>query len=64
MNAFHAVSEFIVGDDWRPALGAVVGVAAAAAITAAGLPGWWALPAIVVMALWWSAGRVTARQDG
>ena len=52
-----AVYDFVVGDDWRAALGAVVAVGAAALLAAAGLPGWCVLPAIVILALWWSAGR-------
>ena len=52
-----AIYDFVVGDDWRAALGAMVAVAAAAGLAAIGLPGWCVLPALVIMALWWSAGR-------
>jgi hypothetical protein len=39
--------DFVVGDDWRLALGVVVGLAATAALSRAGLSAWWVLPVCV-----------------
>jgi hypothetical protein len=46
-----AIWEFIVGDDWRTAVGVVVALGLTAAITAAGVPAWWVMPIAVVMLL-------------
>src|SRR5207244_3174118 len=36
--------EFVVGDDWRIAVGVVVALAACAAVAASGAPAWWIVP--------------------
>ena len=55
MNRFgsmlFAVWEFVVGDDWRTALGVVVSLSVTAAIAAAGVPAWWVMPLAVVVLL-------------
>jgi hypothetical protein len=36
--------DFVVGDDWRAALGVVIALGATAALVAAGLNAWWLMP--------------------
>jgi hypothetical protein len=48
------VYEFLVGDDWRLAVGAVVAVAAVGFLVEIGLNAWWAVPSAVPATLWWS----------
>jgi hypothetical protein len=38
------VWEFVVGDDWRTALGVVVALALTALIAAVGISAWWVMP--------------------
>ena len=38
------VWDFIVGDDWRLALGVVVGLGATALLAGSGIVAWWVLP--------------------
>jgi hypothetical protein len=45
-----AIWDFVVGDDWRVAVGVVLVVGATALIAAAGAAAWW-LPPIAVIAL-------------
>jgi hypothetical protein len=42
--------DFIIGDDWRLALGVVLGLATTAALAHKGVSAWWVLPASVVVA--------------
>jgi hydrogenase/urease accessory protein HupE len=46
-----AVWEFVVGDDWRTALGVVLALGLTAAIAQAGVPAWWVVPVAVVALL-------------
>jgi hypothetical protein len=58
--------DFVVGDDWRVALGVAVALAATYGLSARGVPSWWVLPAAVVVVLplsLWRAAR-QARRDG
>lgn len=48
--------EFVVGDDWRVAVGIVVMLAATAALAGLGLPAWWLAP-IATLAILWRAVR-------
>jgi hypothetical protein len=52
--------DFVVGDDWRVALGvaAAIGVAAALATT---VDAWWVLPVAVPTLLWLSVRREAKR---
>jgi hypothetical protein len=43
--------DFIVGDDWRAALGIGVAIGLAAALAAAGVDAWWFLPVAVAAVL-------------
>ncbi|WUH92748.1 hypothetical protein OG900_23310 [Streptomyces sp. NBC_00433] len=42
--------DFVVGDDWRIALGVVLALGATAGLVAAGVNAWW-LPPVAVVAL-------------
>jgi hypothetical protein len=46
-----AVWEFVVGDDWRTAVGVVLALALTAAIAEAGVPAWWLIPIAVIVLL-------------
>ncbi|HSS04402.1 MAG TPA: hypothetical protein VLK89_04335 [Solirubrobacterales bacterium] len=56
-----AVWEFVVGDDWRVALGTVLTLGATALIAAAGLPAWWLAPVAVLAVLYRSVRRAAAQ---
>ncbi len=50
--------DFVVGDDWRVAVGVVVALALTYALsTATSIPGWWVLPVAVVILLTLSLRR-------
>jgi pilus assembly protein TadC len=44
------VLEFVVGEDWRVALGVVVTLGATALIATVGVPAWWIAP-IAILAI-------------
>jgi hypothetical protein len=43
--------DFVVGDDWRLALGVVVGLGLTALVAGLGVTAWWLLPALVAAML-------------
>jgi len=45
---FTGVWEFVVGDDWRSALGVVLALALTALLADAGLSAWWVMPPVVI----------------
>ena len=49
--------DFVVGDDWRAALGIVVAIAATAILAVAGVNAWWLMPVAVAVVLWLSLLR-------
>jgi hypothetical protein len=51
--------DFVVGDDWRAALGVVLAIAATAALVAAGVDAWWLMPIAVALVLALSLRRET-----
>jgi hypothetical protein len=53
--------DFIVGDDWRVALGVVIALAVTYGLSTAGIPSWWVLPLAVVILLPTSLWRVARR---
>ena len=55
--------DFVVGDDWRVAVGVVAALAGTAALAQARVPAWWLLPTAVVLLLALSLRRAarTAR---
>lgn len=54
---FLAAWDFIVGDDWRLALAAVVAIGLTAIVCALGVSAWWLAPLIALVALRWSLRR-------
>ena len=44
--------DFVVGDDWRVAVGVVIALAATGALAAVGFAAWWLLPAAVAVVLY------------
>jgi hypothetical protein len=55
----HFLWDFVVGDDWRAALGLAVAIAIAALLVAAGVNAWWLIPAAVPLVLALSLRRAT-----
>jgi hypothetical protein len=49
--------DFVVGDDWRIALGAAVALAATGIASHAAMPAWWIVPSAVVLVLTLSVWR-------
>jgi hypothetical protein len=52
--------DFIVGDDWRAAVGVIVALAITYGVGRTGAPSWWILPVAVVVVLpltLWQAAR-------
>lgn len=59
-----ACYDFVVGDDWRLALGVILALAVTAAAAAFGLPAWPAAPVIVLAVLVWSTLRAVRPASG
>jgi hypothetical protein len=51
--------DFVVGDDWRAALGIAIAIGIGAALVAGGRDAWWLIPAAVVAVLYISLARET-----
>jgi hypothetical protein len=51
--------DFVVGDDWRVAVGVVLALTATYLVTLTSAPAWWVLPVTVVGLLWFSLRRAT-----
>ncbi len=49
--------DFVVGDDWRIAVGVIVALAASAAVAATDAPAWWIVPLAVATLLYVSLRR-------
>jgi membrane protein implicated in regulation of membrane protease activity len=69
IRAFGAFCyDFIIGDDWRVALGVVAALAVTAGVAALSVPAWWVLPATVLivlpLSLWRAARSHRSRVDG
>jgi hypothetical protein len=51
-----AVWDFVVGDDWRVAIGAVAALGLAAVLVATGVNAWWlmplAVPSVLALSVW------------
>jgi len=52
---------FVVGDDWRAAVGIVIAIGATAALVASGVDAWWLMPIGVAAILGLSLRRETLR---
>ena len=57
----RGVWDFVVGDDWRTAVGVAVALAATGAVAAVGLASWWVLPIAVAALLGKSLQREARR---
>lgn len=55
----EGVWDFVVGDDWRTALGVVLALALTALLAAAGVAAWWVMPVTVVALLGLSLRRAS-----
>jgi hypothetical protein len=64
MRRLRAVGEFaydfVIGDDWRLAIGVVAALGGAALLVAIGVNAWWFTPVVVVAIL----GRSVSRDGG
>jgi uncharacterized membrane protein len=49
--------DFIVGDDWRVAVGVLLAFGITALLAATSVPAWWVLPLAVAAVLWLSLLR-------
>ena len=52
--------DFLVGDDWRVAVGIAAGLGLTAAVAASSVPAWWLLPVAVAAVLWVSLRRAVS----
>lgn len=64
MSALRGIWEFVVGDDWRAALGVLLALAATAALEGAGLAAWWICPLAAVAILYLSVRRAAVARRG
>jgi hypothetical protein len=61
-----AAWDFIVGDDWRTAIGIAIALSLTALLADAAIPAWWLMPAAVLVLLALSvrrAARQAARRE-
>jgi hypothetical protein len=56
--------DFVVGDDWRVAVGIAVAIAITAALAAAEVSAWWVMPAGVTLIVYGSLRRAVRRAHG
>ena len=49
--------DFVVGDDWRAALGLAIAIGITAVLAAADIAAWWFMPLAVAVVLWLSLRR-------
>jgi hypothetical protein len=61
-SAILGTWEFVVGDDWRTALGVCGALVLTALLAAIGVAAWWVMPLAVGSLLWLSLRRF-ARDD-
>jgi len=60
LRAFaHFWYDFVVGDDWRVAVGVVVALGVTYGLSKTSSPTWWVMPIAVVLLLTLSLGRAT-----
>jgi phage shock protein PspC (stress-responsive transcriptional regulator) len=63
VRAFLAfLYDFVIGDDWRIAVGVVAGLAVTWAVSQTSVPSWWIMPAVLVILLPASLWRATRRR--
>jgi len=51
--------DFVVGDDWRTAVGVVLAIGLTAVLVSANVDAWWLMPIAVASILWISLGRAS-----
>jgi len=56
-RAGDAIWNFVVGDDWRIALGVAVAIALVAGLVQLGVNAWWLMPVAVLGLLGWRVRR-------
>ena len=61
-SATLAAWEFVVGDDWRTALGVCVALGIVAVLADLGVAAWWVMPLAVAGLLWVSLRRFAQTQ--
>ena len=60
LRAFAAFwYDFVIGDDWRVAVGVVLALGATYGLHRASVPAWWAVPVAVLVLLPYSLWRTT-----
>ena len=57
------VWDFVVGDDWRLALGVAAGLALTALVASSGVVAWWLLPALAAAILTLSVWHASHPRD-
>jgi uncharacterized membrane protein len=55
--------DFIVGDDWRVAVGVLLAFGLTALLATTSVPAWWLLPLAVAAVLWLSLSRAARASD-
>jgi membrane protein implicated in regulation of membrane protease activity len=50
-NLSRAVVEFVIGDDWRIALGVAIALGVTALLAESGLAAWWVMPLATLLLL-------------
>jgi len=64
LKAFFAFwYDFVVGDDWRVAVGVVIALALTYTVGTTSIPAWWILPVAVVVLLLLTLWRVVRGQS-
>ena len=61
-RAAAAVWRFVVGDDWRLALGVVAAIGLVAVLVELSINAWWLLPVAVPALLWVSVSHAAGRR--
>jgi hypothetical protein len=54
--------DFVIGDDWRVALGVIAALAATYGVSRTSVAAWWILPAALIVLLPFSLWRATRRR--
>jgi hypothetical protein len=61
VRAFLAfLYDFVVGDDWRIAVGVVIALGVTALVAGTSIAAWWLLPVAVAALLGWSVWRAAS----
>jgi hypothetical protein len=63
-TALRAIWEFVVGDDWRVAIGVALALALTAIVAGTGASAWWVMPLAVIGLLALSIRRATRQSLG